>query len=339
MVADAEPLIDTVSALVLAKDSISREISFPGELTSFEKAELYAKVPGYVRQVRVDIGDAVRKGEIMAVLDAPEMSAAYAQTNAEMQAARSKYLGSLDAYQRVANAAKVEGTIAGIELERARNQMMADSAALEATKARRTATGQMNEYLQVRAPFNGIITRRNIDPGSFVGTAGNAPMLVVENSSILRLRLPIPEMYTATDTRGMTMSFSVEAYPQEQFQATLSRTSGAIDQLNRTETWEFLIPNNDRRLKPGMYANAKIRLGNSMPTFLVPSTAVVTNQERRFVIRLSNGKSEWVDVTTGISSGNRMEIFGKLNEGDTLVTKGTDEIRPGKLLAATVHNP
>ncbi|MBO9620978.1 MAG: efflux RND transporter periplasmic adaptor subunit [Niabella sp.] len=318
---------DSAAVFILQKDTVNKQITFPSELIPLEKAELFAKVSGYVRSLKVDIGDRVHQGEVLATLEAPEMNANFSQSNADIQTARSKYLGSLDAYKRIVNAAKVEGTVAAGELEKVRSQMMADSAALTAMRSRSNAYGQLKDYLVIRAPFSGVVTARNVDPGTLVSPGNPKPLFVVENTSTLRLRVPVPEAYTAASAETPGISFTVDAQPDVTYQAKLSRKSGAVDQVNRTETWEFLYPNTNNQLKPGMFANALLKLGRKAPTFVVPSSAVATNLEKRFVIRLKDGAAQWVDVRNGISMGDKVEIFGTLNEGDTLLTRATDEIK------------
>ncbi|MBC9934924.1 efflux RND transporter periplasmic adaptor subunit [Chitinophaga qingshengii] len=323
---------DSVAVFLLHKDTVNKRMTFPAELIPLERAEIFAKVSGYVGSLKVDIGDKVSKGQLLAVLEAPEALANYSQANADVQTARSRYLGSLDAYKRIVNAARVEGTIAAGELEKANSQMMADSAALNAARSKTSAFAQLKDYLTIRAPFNGIVTQRNVDPGTLVSAGNPKPLLVLENISTLRLRVPVPEAYTAATAESPAIDFTVDAQPDVVYQATLSRKAGALNLSNRTETWEFLFANPQQQLKSGMYANAVLKLGRKAPTFLVPSSAVVTNLEKRFVIRLRNGQTEWVDVRNGINLGDKIEIFGNLTAGDTLLTRASDEIKPGTTL-------
>jgi membrane fusion protein (multidrug efflux system) len=323
---------DSVGVFKLQKDTVNKKITFPAELIPLERAEIFAKVSGYVHTLKADIGDRVQKGQLLATLEAPEMVANYAQANADVQSVRSKYLGSLDVYKRIVNASKVEGTIAAGELEKAKNQMMADSASLEATRSKLTMYAQLKDYLIIRAPFSGIVTQRNIDPGTLVGTNYGKPMFVVENTSALRLRIPVPEAYTAATTETSTVNFTVDAQPDITYKATLSRKAGSLNLANRTETWEFIYSNTNNQLKSGMFANASLKLGRKGLSFLVPGSAVATNLEKRFVIRLKDGKTEWLDVRNGISMGDKIEIFGNLSEGDLLLIRATDEIKPGTQL-------
>lgn len=333
---ETKPKQDSTAAFILKKESFDKQVSFPGELIPLERVEVTAKVTGYVKSIKVDIGDRVQKGQVLVTLDAPEMITNYAQVNADLQSARSKFLGSQDAYKRIVQAAKVEGTVSQGEIERFKTQMLADSAAHVSVQSRLNAAGQLNDYLTIRAPYSGIITQRNVDPGTLVGPANAKPMLLIENNSSLRLRLPIPEAYSAPSPENASVSFSVDAYPGRLFEAKLSRKSGALNLANRTETWEFLYPNKGNQLKSGMFANANIKFSRPAPTFFVPTSSVVTNLERRFVIRVKDGKTQWIDVRTGINVNDQMEVFGELAEGDTLISRGTDEIKEGSVLTMKI---
>lgn len=328
--------IDTLTAFILKKDTLNSTISFPGELIPWEKAEISAKVTGYVDRVLVDIGDEVRHGQLLLILSAPEAEADYKQAASDVQMARSKFMGSADAYKRIMKASAVEGTVAAGEIERIKSQMLSDSAALNASRSKMKAFEQLKDYLAVRAPFSGTVTARNVDPGSLVGANNTQVLFIVENKKPLRLRLSIPEVYAAAAPAGAKVHFTVDAYPGDLFEAKLSRKSGAFNANNRTETWEFLYPNAENKLKSGMFAQARLSFTKAQPTFVLPKSAIVTNQEKRFIIRYRHGKAEWIDVRKGIEKDDRSEIFGSLSEGDTIVLKGTDEIQPDKEIRVRV---
>ena len=162
---------------------------------------------------------------------------------------------------------------------------------------------------------------------------------MVEDLSVLRLRLPIPESYSAAIPDTSLIGFSVEATPGTIYNAKLSRKSGAINLVNRTETWEYIFQNKDNHLKSGMFANASLKLGREELSFMVPASAIVTNLERKFVIRLREGKCEWIDIKSGFNQIDKIEIFGALNEGDLLLSNASDEVKPGtKLLPKLKSN-
>lgn len=318
---------DSVEVFVLKKETVSKTLALPAELHPWERAEVYAKVQGYVRELKVDIGDKVRKNDVLLILDAPELTANYAKSSADLQAAQAKYHASLDTYNRVVNASKEKGAVSDSELDRARNQMLTDSSTYEAAKSGANAYAQLKNYLVIRAAFDGVITQRNIDPGTLVGT-GKEPMFVLENIGKLRLRVAIPETYTSAIPESTSIAFTVDAQPSKK-SAKLARKSNQIDAKTRTELWEFEVNNPGKELKSGMYANASFILQRSEPSFVVPYSAVVTNQERSFVIRVHDGKTEWVDVRNGISMKDKVEIFADLQEGEQLVIKANDELKTG----------
>ena len=326
--------LDSVAVFNLKKLPLLKKITVPAELIPMERAEIYAKMQGYVKELKVDIGDQVKKGEILVILDAPELIASYTQSSAEAQSAYARQLTSTDRYKRFLNASRVAGTMALAEMESAKNQMLADSSAAEAAKSKLKANSQLKDYLVLRSPFDGIVTQRNADRGTLTGTSGSKPIFVIENVDMLRLRIPVPETYSAAISDTSVVNFTVDALPGKICQATLSRKSGSISLSNRTETWEFTVQNPAKILKSGMYANATLRLGRGELSFQVPSSSIVTNLERKFVIRLKDGQAEWVDVRTGFNQNDKVEIFGAVQEDDLLLTSASDEIKPGTKLKA-----
>lgn len=166
-----------------------------------------------------------------------------------------------------------------------------------------------------------------MDRGSLVGT--NQMILTVQNNHKLRLRIAIPELYIAANTPGKQVTFRVDAYPEKLFTAPLVRKSGAIDPVTRTELWEYIVDNRNSELKAGSFAYVKLNLQRADNSFIVTPGAIVTTQERKFVIRIKKGKTEWVDVRQGMSTDRGVEIFGNLTNGDTLAVRATDERKPG----------
>jgi membrane fusion protein, multidrug efflux system len=331
-------IVDSVVVFSLKKEKVNKQITFPAELTPLNRAEIYAKVSGYINEFKVDIGDHVKKGEVLVILDAPEVISNYAQIYSDEQTAYSKYQTSLDAYKRFLKASKVSGTVAEEEMEKSKNLMHSDSSSLEAAKSKLKANAQIKDYLTIRSPFNGIITQRNFDRGTLVGANNSKPLLIIENIESLRLRVPIPEAYTMAIPDTSVIQFTVDAQPGKIYTAILSRKSGSINLSNRTEIWEYIYQNPENQLKSGMFATVSIRFRRKELSFLVPESAVVTNLEKRFVIRLKENKAELVDVKNGISQDDKIEIFGMLSEGDILLVRATDEIKPGAKLIGKMRN-
>jgi membrane fusion protein, multidrug efflux system len=263
------------------------------------------------------------------VIEAPEVVSNYAKSSADLQASLSRYNTSLDNYKRMVSASKEKGAVSDSELARVRNQMLTDSAFHEAAKSGAQANAQLKSYLTIRAAFDGVITQRNVDVGTLVGT-GAAPLLLLESLSKLRVRVAVPETYASAIPESTTMNFTIDAEPSKTYSATLARKSNQIDAKTRTELWEFEVMNTNHELKSGMYGTAQFSIHRREPSFVVPYSAVVTTLEKNFVIRVRDGKTEWVDVRSGISMKDKVEVFGALQAGDQLITRANDEIKSGQ---------
>lgn len=326
---EAKKIEDTKDAFTLTKQVVNKTLNLPAELLPYERAEINAKVEGYVQKVLVDIGDEVRKGEVLAVLEAPEVAAHYAEANAKYNEAAARYRASLDKSDRIRNASKQKGVVAEAELINIENVMLADSAALNSAESMAQAYKQLQAYLTIRAPFNGVVTERFIDTGDLVGSTGKAALLTIERPDKLRLRVHVPESYVNSVPANDSLVFAADAVVDKNFTAKLARKAGSINRETRTELWEYEYNNKDNELKPGMYTMARLNLSRTAGSFVVPYSAVVTSLEKKFVIRVNNGKAGWVDVREGISQENGLEIFGDLQEGDTLLTRASDELEAG----------
>lgn len=329
---------DVKNAFILKKQDISKTLDIPAEVLPYEHAEIHAKVDGYVRDVKVDIGERVKKGQVLVVLDAPEVIAQYAEASALHNQAQVRFQNSRDKYSRVQNAARQEGVVAEAELISVQNQMLADSAALASARSATQAWKQMGDYLTIRAPFDGMVTQRSIYTGDFVGNASKNPLLTIERHDKFRIRVNVPESYVNSIPAEETLAFTTEAVKNKTFSAKLTRKSGRIDPDTRTELWEYEYNNQGNELKAGMYAMASLQLNRPEGSFLIPFPAVTTTLEKKFVIRVTQGKAQWVDVREGISQENGIEIFGELSEGDTLLFRATDEIKSGASVTISIQH-
>lgn len=322
-------VLDTVPVFILHDTNVNKTIELPAELLPLEKADIAARVPGYIKEIKVDLGDKVRRGQTLAVIEAPELQSKQAEFQASLQAAKAKFLSSADVFQRMNKAAqaKTAGIVAPVDLERTRNQYLADSASYEAARQLAQSYKQVAGYLVLQAPFDGVVTARQADRGTMVGN--NQSILTLQHNQTLRLRIAVPELYTAASTGLKEVPFRVDAYPDKLFTALLTRKSGSIDPLTRTELWEYSFNNAQGELKAGSFAYVKLGLQRNGNSFLVPATAIATTQERKFVIRIKDAKAEWVDVRQGMSTDKGIEIFGHLANKDTIVIRATDERKPG----------
>jgi membrane fusion protein (multidrug efflux system) len=320
---------DTVKVLVLSLDSAKKAISLPGELLPYENAQVRSKIQGYVRQLSVDIGSKVNKGQVLALIDAPEINTRVLELNEKVKAAMARYHASKDYFDRIALASKSDGVIAPLELERIKNQMMADSSEYNAAVLAAKSYRQVGNYLAIIAPYNGTITKRNVVVGSFVGNPADKPLFELENNGKLRLQVAVPEVYTNAGLFNNTGELTTCSLPDKKFKAALMRKSGSISSDTRSELWEFEIPNTTGELKAGGYADVKLQFVRSGRSLTAPVSAIVTTQERKFVIKVTGNTVHWVDVRAGFNMGDKQELFGDIKAGDTLVAKASEELKDG----------
>lgn len=325
---------------------ISKTIELPGEFQPFLSVSLHAKVPGYVERVLVDRGSAVGQGELLMELSAPEITAQIAEAESKAQAAESDRLqaeaqlaGAQSTYERLKKAAETPGAVAGNEVIQAEKQVEAAQAlvrsrqqAVRAAEATVRAHKDMQAYLRITAPFDGVVTDRLVHPGALVGSGSDAVLLVIQQISHLRLIAAVPEEDIGGISQGAKVEFRVPAFPERTYSGTVARIAHALDQKTRTMPVELDVFNRDGSLSPGMYPTLQWPVRRSKPGLFVPKTSVVTTTERTFVIRGNNGRAEWVDVKKGAAEGDLVEVIGNLRAGDMIVRRATDELRDGSVL-------
>ena len=341
----ASPLGDDPLVTVIARP-VSRSVDLPGEFLPYLIVSLHARVPGYIEKILVDRASVVKQGQLLAELSAPEMAAHIAEAESKVQAAESDrlqteaQLTALEAtYSRLKQAAETPGAIAGNELVQIEKQVDAQRALIRsrdesgrAATANLKALQEMQSYLRITAPFDGVVTDRLVHPGALVGPGADSPLFTIQQISKLRLVVAVPEENAGSIVPAARVEFHVPAFPERTYSGTVARSAHALDTKTRTMPVELDVTNIDGSLSPGMYPTVKWPVRRSRPALFVPATSVVTTTERTFVIRDRNGRAEWVNVRKGSSDGDLVEVMGDLHPGDKVVRRGTDELRDGSSL-------
>lgn len=306
-------------------------ITLPGELKAYEEVSVFPKIKGFIKRIYVDRGSHVRKGQLLAQLEAPEVSAQFAASSSSSGTAYQKFIFSRQSYHRLKEAAKREGAVATIELERAYAQYLGDSAAYFSSRYAANASGQMQKYLRLVAPFDGVITARNASEGALVGDNGisGLPVFQLVQEEKLRLVVAIPEKQAQSLMGATKAKFTVIDHPGQTFTAALSRNSNAIDPSTKSLLAEFDFDNRANLLHSGQYARVTLELQRPGATVWVPATSVVRAQSGVFVLKNENNFITRVAVETGQSADSLTEVFGDLQAGDKILLKGSEEIKPG----------
>jgi RND family efflux transporter MFP subunit len=333
----------TVDLAAVVSKPVSRTVDLPAEILPYLTVSLHARVTGYVERVLVDRGSVVKQGELLAELSAPELKAQIAEAESKVQAAESEKLqaeaqlaAAESTYDRLRKAAETPGAVAGNEVIQSQKQVEAAQAlvrardqASQAAAAAVRSQKDMEAYLKITAPFDGVVTDRFVHPGALVGPGADPVLLVIQQISHLRLVVPVPEEDVAGTARGASIPFHVPAFPDRAYTGTVARIAHALDPKTRTMPVELDVFNRDGSLAPGMYPSVRWPVRREHPALFVPKTSVVTTTERTFVIRNRNGRAEWVDVKKGAADGDLIEVGGALAAGDRVVRRGTDELRDG----------
>jgi membrane fusion protein, multidrug efflux system len=337
----------TVNTVPVVSKRLQTTIALPAQLTPYEQVDIYPKVTGFVQTVTVDRGSHVQRGQLLVRLTAPELVSQRSQAEAAVRAAQSqlataqaKLTSDNGTYLHMVAASKTPGVLAENDVVVAGQVVSSDKGLVDAAEqniaaARDALHGvtQTESYLTITAPFEGVVTTRNLHPGALIGPAsgagGTEPILQIMDEKRLRLVVPIPEAQLGEMKIGQLVSFTVPAFPGQSFRAPIRRISGQVDEKSRTMPVELDVENRDGRLSPGSFTTVSWPLERGHPTLFVPASAVTSDQQHTFVIRVREGKAEWVTVQTGQNVEGEIEVFGELAAGDQVVKTASDAIHSG----------
>ena len=326
-------------AFVINKSVLTTSAHIPGELLAFQQVDLYAKVNSFIKKLNADVGTEVHAGQVLAVLDAPEINSQLQGAESRLKSQEAIYLADKATYDRLFETSKTPGTISHNDLDMAYAKQKSDQAQLESAKAAYREIADNKNYLQITAPFDGVITNRNVSAGAYVGPSGKGsdmPIFTLQQQKKLRLVVSIPEAYTSYLSANSEISFTVGSLVNQKFTATVSRLAGALDNKLRSEHIEMDVKNDDKKLLPGMVAEVAIPLKANSNAFVVPASAVLNSTQGVFVICVKNNKTIWVPVKSGRTNDGKTEVFGSLAFNDTLIVHASEEVRNGAALTGGV---
>jgi len=340
-----------IQAARVSSSTLNLTIHLPGELQPYEEVRVFPRISGFVQWVGVDRGSVVHKGQLIAVLSAPEVIAQKSEAeskvlSAENQriAAEAKLAADESTYHRLQDAARTPGVISDEELDTAGKTVLADRARVvslhnttEAARASLRSAKDMESYLRITAPFDGVVTKRNVHPGALVGPAGSGSqpsLLRIEQVAHLRLVVAVPEIYVGGIQKGSVVDFTVPAFPGQTFHGTVARLADSVDAATRTMPTEMDVTNPDAKLYSGMFPDVIWHVARTQPTLVVPSSAIGRAADQSYVVRIQNNRAEIVPVKTGGTADGITEIFGSLQDGDEIASQATQDLRSGTLVTS-----
>ncbi len=368
-VADAGVDVEHIPYAAVApvkRETISTSLSIAGQFIPYQNVELHAKVAGYIKNIYVDIGDRVHTGEVLAVLEIPELVAQVDEAKAavhhaeeEIQRSRSDVLRAqadnvaLHANaERLVNTDKVRpGLIAQQELDDATAKDRASQAQVEAAKSALAAAQQelevaranqqhysaLSDYARITAPYDGIVTWRFSDTGSLVqaGTSNTSglPVVTVAQVDLLRLRIPVPESIAAKVKIGDSADVHVQA-TGEHFTGKVTRFTDSLDTSTRTMQVEIDVPNPNYHLQAGMYADVTLSAASRPNALTVPIEAIRREENNKTTVLVLDAQNrvQSRDVQVGVESSNHVEILAGLTEGERVIVGNLGSYQPGELV-------
>jgi RND family efflux transporter MFP subunit len=355
------PSVSTVQA---ARRDLSRELVLTGELTPYQEVEVMAKMAGYVQKIFVDVGDTVRQGQVLAILEIPELKDDVSRASAasernrvdlkrvqdEVRRAETAYQMTHLTYTRLSSVAKkqpglvaqqeiddamAKDQIAEVQIAAAKSALAVAQEQVKVTEADRTKSETLLQYTRVTAPFDGVVTKRYANSGAMVQAGVSSqtqamPVVRISQHGVLRLILRVPESNAGAIKTGSAVRVVVPSL-QKSFAGKVARTADQVDAAARTMHTEVDVPNPNRALMPGMYAEVTLRVAESKGAVTVPLTCVEKAESGNSLLVVNSANElERRKVETGIESSSLIEIKDGLHEGEIVVIGARAQLKPGQ---------
>ncbi len=348
--------LPVVNIAPVERSSSTSNLMLPGNIQAVTEAPVLARATGYIKKRLADIGDRVSAGQVLAEIEAPELDQQIRQAQAaveQAQAAVQQAQASLEQGKSNENLARVtrdrfqkladKGVISKQDNDTYNSQLQAQSANVQAlekaiaaaksnTLAAEANVARLNElksYLEVRAPFAGVITQRNVDEGVLVNE-GNTLLFRIAQTNRMRIYLSVPQVDADSVRPGIKATLTIPDLPGRKFQGSVTRTANSLDATTRTLLTEVQVANDSNILLPGMYAKVELSVPRQEPPLLIPGdTLVLRSNGPQVAVMAPDGAVHYQTVQIGRDFGDKLEVLSGLKEGDSLVVNPSDAIRDG----------
>ena len=327
-----EIAIPTVAVVQPAAGAGSDELVLPGNLQAFEESPIFARTNGYLLRWYKDIGSRVHKGELLAAIDTPEVDQELSQARASREQINAALGLAKISADRWANLRKSD-SVSQQEADQQTSAYEQAKANLAAADANVRRLEQLESFKNVYAPFDGVITRRNVDPGMLInaGAAAGHEMFDIARVDPLRVFVNVPQAYAPGMKAGVKAAVMLQEFAGQQFTGTVVRTADAIDMATRTLLTEVDVPNREGRLLPGSFGQVHFATGNSLPRMTIPVNAMLFRAEGPQVAVVNgNSKVQLKPITIGRDFGATIEILGGLDSSDQIIINPTDSLENGQ---------
>lgn len=338
-------VLPTVAVAKVDREDLDREVTIPAEFRPYEEVELHAKVSGYVNEMKVDFGDRVKAGQLMATLEVPELLDDLHNAMAAVQKAEADYTDAHLIHTRLASVNQQQpNLVAQQDLDTAEAKERATAAALAAAKADVEKYQTLVSYTQITAPFDGVVTWRYADPGTLIqaGTASNSqalPLVKVSNNYRLRLDFPVSVEYVKDIHLGDKVDVRVQSLGGKSFTGIISRFTQKVTDSTRTMITEMEVLNPNLEIIPGMYATVVLNVENRPQSLAIPIQTSPSGGKTKVLVVNANHEIEERPVTLGLETPSRYEVVSGLREGELVVMDNPAQLKPGQKVETKSTEP
>jgi RND family efflux transporter MFP subunit len=356
----AEPVVEAGAPSLLRVEVIkpklldsNRPLALPGTVRPLEEAKLYARVTGYVRSWKVDLGDKVTAGQVLAEIDTPDLLAELSQARAQLAAAKAqvgqataardysqsnskRYEGLAD--QNLVSKGQVEETQAKAKTDEA--TVHAAEASVAAMEANVRRLVELQGFSKVTAPFAGTISSRSIERGALITTGGTVPLFTVVATDPVRIYLDVPQNLSTTVKPGAAVKITVREYGGKVFEGKVTRSAGSLDNDLHTMTTEVQVPNPDGALLPGMFVQASLDASTPHRVIEVPATALYSDAKGvRLATVDASKRVHFTKITIERDTGATVEISSGLTGDERIIRIAVPTLEEGTTVDATEAAP
>ncbi|HXR05378.1 MAG TPA: efflux RND transporter periplasmic adaptor subunit [Verrucomicrobiae bacterium] len=326
----------TAGVAKVTREDLYKQVTMDAEFRPYVEVALHAKVSGYVSKMNVDFGDTVKAGQLLAMLEVPELQDELDNARAAQQKAEADYTNAHLIYTRLQSVNKnYPNLVAEQDLDTAEANDQTTSAAIAAAKANVEKYQTMVSYTQITAPFDGVVTHRYADPGTLIqaGTSSDTqalPLVRVSDNYHLRLDFPVTVDYVKDIRLGDPVTVRVNSLNGKTFTGKILRFTNHVNENTRTMTTEIEVPNPDLKLVPGMYATVALQVEKRPQALAVPIEAVVGNKPPMVYVVNQDNQIEEHTVTLGLETPDKYEVLSGLHEGDLVVIGNGSKLQVGQ---------
>ena len=335
-----EAAIPTVVVILPQEGAPTQEIVLPGITQAFTDAPIYARTNGYMKRWYFDIGAHMKKDQLLAEIDTPEIDQQLQQARADLDTAQANVAIAKITADRWRGLVS-DGSVSQQETDQAVSNLKAMQATLESNAANVRRIEQLQSFEKIYAPFDGIITARNTDIGALIDAGASAqPKELFHMAAIrtLRVYVAVPEVYAPAARSGAPASLTLDEFPGQTFRGTLVRNANSIDLASRTLLVEVDIDNPTAQLLPGAYVFVHLKLPGGTHSVTIPSNALIFRKEGLQVALVRDGKAELVPVKISRDYGNTVEIVSGLQPTDAVIVDPSDSLVDGTPVRTSNNN-